>query len=313
MKLWDFIYIYIYIYAFSRRFYPKRLTVHSAYTCFITMCVPWESNPQPFALLTQCSTTEPQEHHLWNLRHINSLTIIPVVPCPDPLPLPQQRWGGRSGPKRTPAWGPGGQRPAGGVSHLHTRVPEGVWLPANHTAERAASWGCCHSPVGNSHSLHIRVHIHTTLTSVVTNEYSCLSARIFTLLLYSHFSSQSTKRSGIQATLNLKSQSFRSCKQSIQFNLHDLYRTDLEPDYICGSPLGDDALTEAAVHTSEARVWHPTRSCCSPCFPLLNRWARVDHCDVEVHWCHRVPFTLSGPEQEMRGGASLTRPFYQGQ
>ncbi len=25
-------YIYIYIYAFSRRFYPKRLTVHSGYT-----------------------------------------------------------------------------------------------------------------------------------------------------------------------------------------------------------------------------------------------------------------------------------------
>ncbi len=49
------------IYAFSRRFYPKRITVHSGYTCFISMCVPWESNPQPFALLTQCSTTEPQE------------------------------------------------------------------------------------------------------------------------------------------------------------------------------------------------------------------------------------------------------------
>ncbi len=29
---------------------------------FISMCVPWELNPQPFALLTQCSTTEPQEH-----------------------------------------------------------------------------------------------------------------------------------------------------------------------------------------------------------------------------------------------------------
>ncbi len=56
-------YTYIYIYAFSRRFYPKRLG-HSGYTCFffITMCVPWESNPQPFALPTQCSTTEPQEH-----------------------------------------------------------------------------------------------------------------------------------------------------------------------------------------------------------------------------------------------------------
>ncbi len=26
------------------------------------MRVPWELNPQPFVLLTQCSTTEPQEH-----------------------------------------------------------------------------------------------------------------------------------------------------------------------------------------------------------------------------------------------------------
>ncbi len=31
---------------------------------FISMCVLWELNPQPFALLTQCSTTEPQEHTL---------------------------------------------------------------------------------------------------------------------------------------------------------------------------------------------------------------------------------------------------------
>ncbi len=37
---------YIYIYAFSRRFYPKRLTVHSGYTFFASMCVPWELNPQ---------------------------------------------------------------------------------------------------------------------------------------------------------------------------------------------------------------------------------------------------------------------------
>ncbi len=50
--------------TFSRRFYPKRLTVHSGYTFFfISMCVPLELNPQPFALLTQCSTTEPQEHN----------------------------------------------------------------------------------------------------------------------------------------------------------------------------------------------------------------------------------------------------------
>ncbi len=31
---------------------------------FGNMCVPWELNPQPFALLTLCSTTEPQEHFL---------------------------------------------------------------------------------------------------------------------------------------------------------------------------------------------------------------------------------------------------------
>ncbi len=54
--------IYIYIYSFSRRFYPKRLTVHSGYTFFVSMCVLWELNPQPFALLMQCSTTEPQEY-----------------------------------------------------------------------------------------------------------------------------------------------------------------------------------------------------------------------------------------------------------
>ncbi len=30
-----YIYIYIYIYAFSRRFYPKRLTLHSSYSFYI--------------------------------------------------------------------------------------------------------------------------------------------------------------------------------------------------------------------------------------------------------------------------------------
>ncbi len=44
---------YIYI-------YPKRLTVHSGYTFFVSICVAWESNPQTFALLMQYSTTEPQ-------------------------------------------------------------------------------------------------------------------------------------------------------------------------------------------------------------------------------------------------------------
>ncbi len=38
--------------------------VNLGYT-FFPVCVPWESNPQPFALLTHRSTTEPQEHHLF--------------------------------------------------------------------------------------------------------------------------------------------------------------------------------------------------------------------------------------------------------
>ncbi len=38
---------------------------------FITMCVPWDLNPQPFALLTQCSTTEPQEHMHFN-KHLST-------------------------------------------------------------------------------------------------------------------------------------------------------------------------------------------------------------------------------------------------
>ncbi len=39
-------------------FIQSDLQLHSGYTFFVSICVPWESNPQPFALLTQCSTTE---------------------------------------------------------------------------------------------------------------------------------------------------------------------------------------------------------------------------------------------------------------
>ncbi len=49
-------------YAFSRRFYPKRLTIAFRLYIFISTCVPWESNPQPFVLLKQCSTTEPHRN-----------------------------------------------------------------------------------------------------------------------------------------------------------------------------------------------------------------------------------------------------------
>ncbi len=54
----------IYIYEFSRRFYPKRLIqcIHiiCQYACSMGL------NPQPLALLTQCSTTEPQKQTTLN-------------------------------------------------------------------------------------------------------------------------------------------------------------------------------------------------------------------------------------------------------
>ncbi len=52
----------LYIYAFRRCFYPKRLTVLSGYTFFVSMCVLWELNPQPLRCKHNALTTEPQEH-----------------------------------------------------------------------------------------------------------------------------------------------------------------------------------------------------------------------------------------------------------
>ncbi len=60
---------YIYIYAFSRCFYPKRLTVHSGYTFYCQyVCSLW-IEPTTFVLLMQCSTTEPQEHKKYKLHN----------------------------------------------------------------------------------------------------------------------------------------------------------------------------------------------------------------------------------------------------
>ncbi len=49
---------------------------------FISMCVPWELNPQPFALLTQCSTTEPQEHLLAYLLVLFNSSFYYLCFCP---------------------------------------------------------------------------------------------------------------------------------------------------------------------------------------------------------------------------------------
>ncbi len=49
--------IYIYIYAFSRRFYPKRLTLHSSYSfTFDQLLLSLGIEPMILALLAPCST-----------------------------------------------------------------------------------------------------------------------------------------------------------------------------------------------------------------------------------------------------------------
>ncbi len=95
--------INIYIYAFSRRFYPKRLTIAFRLYIFISMCVPWESNPQPFALLTQCSTTISS---CWFSQHCCCGFAAVVGPS-----------------LMHTSWGPGASTPSGSErSSLHTSL-----------------------------------------------------------------------------------------------------------------------------------------------------------------------------------------------
>ncbi len=65
-------------------FIQSDLQLHSGYT-FSLVRVPWESNPQPFAQLTQCSTTEPQRNtrvfllRKWSLLHKKSIGATLLV------------------------------------------------------------------------------------------------------------------------------------------------------------------------------------------------------------------------------------------
>ncbi len=57
-----FFVVQIYIMHLADAFIWSYLQLHSGNTFLISMCVPWDSNPQPFTLLTQCSTTEPHRN-----------------------------------------------------------------------------------------------------------------------------------------------------------------------------------------------------------------------------------------------------------
>ncbi len=56
--------IYIYIYAFSRRFYPKRLTLHSSYSYLLSLGF----EPMILTLLAPCSTS-------WATGKLNGLKL----------------------------------------------------------------------------------------------------------------------------------------------------------------------------------------------------------------------------------------------
>ncbi len=52
------------------------------YIFFVSMCVPWELNPQPFALLTQCSTTEPVYIYIYIYTHTHTHSLAPLLGTP---------------------------------------------------------------------------------------------------------------------------------------------------------------------------------------------------------------------------------------
>ncbi len=64
--------------AFSRRIYPKRLTVHSGCKFFVSMCAAWEFNPQPFALLSNAMPYlwGTQERSCWRFVGCTSMMRI---------------------------------------------------------------------------------------------------------------------------------------------------------------------------------------------------------------------------------------------
>ncbi len=52
--------------------------IQAIHYCII-MCVPWELNPQPFALQTQCSTAEAREHMSCDTEDWSKLTLITEI------------------------------------------------------------------------------------------------------------------------------------------------------------------------------------------------------------------------------------------
>ncbi len=51
----------------------KRLTVHSVYTFFVSMCVPWELNPRQIFFLFSAQTLEQSTKHCSGGRHTLSV------------------------------------------------------------------------------------------------------------------------------------------------------------------------------------------------------------------------------------------------
>ncbi len=71
------VHIYIYIYAFSRRFYPKRLTVHPGYTCFVCTQFLEAENIPVLAWPAYSPDMSPIEH-VWDALDRRIRQCVPV-------------------------------------------------------------------------------------------------------------------------------------------------------------------------------------------------------------------------------------------
>ncbi len=60
--LLSYVSYYIYIYIYQTLLSKATYSAFRLYICIVSMCVPWESNPQPLRCKRNALTTEPQEH-----------------------------------------------------------------------------------------------------------------------------------------------------------------------------------------------------------------------------------------------------------
>ncbi len=62
---WDILRPFTFTFMHLADTFTQSDLLQAIHCSFISICVSWESNPQPFVLLMQCSTAESQEHYIY--------------------------------------------------------------------------------------------------------------------------------------------------------------------------------------------------------------------------------------------------------